>query len=373
MPRLESFNERPKTKRFQGGRSIPPVQPDRTELARLASAQIVTLLHLNTDCLRPQERLPSWGTMLHRVCGGFEVEADDPRDFTGEIFLERFGGIDCASIAGNQARIMRDRLTADSEGSGLLFYVVQVEGASRMRQGEGEALLNAGDATLIDGARGSEFLYDRYSRQLSLHLPARVVAAYGRGRHPRTAVTITGRGYAGALHALLVRSLSEAGTFSPEEGVLVRAQLLEGILHLILAEEAASAPASSLRQDAWTRVRGVLERHLSEANLDCAAAARYTCVSVRQLQRLFQGQGLTFGVWLRRERLERCYFDLRQASGTRPTVTEVAFRWGFNDPAYFSRAFSAQFGFSPREARLWPSPIGSTGQVSGAPVQAPVS
>ena len=333
----------------------------------------MTLLHLNTDGLRPQERLPSWGTMLHRVCGGFEVEAGDPRSFTGEIFLERFGGMDCASIAGNQARIVRDRLTADSEGSGLLFYVLQVEGASRMRQGEGEALLNPGDAALIDGARSSEFLYDGYSRQLSLHLPARVVAAYGRGRRPRTAAPIAGRGYAGALHALLIRSLSEAGTFSLEEGALVRGQLLEGILHLILADEGTPAPANSLRHDAWTRIRSLLELRLSDANLDCAAAARHACVSVRQLQRLFQSQGLTFSVWLRRERLERCYFDLRQASWPRPTVTEVAFRWGFNDPAYFSRAFSAQFGFSPREARLLPSPIGSADQVSGAPVQAPVS
>ncbi len=337
------------------------------------SAWIVTLLHLNTDCLRPQERLPSWGTMLHRVCGGFEVEADGARDFTGEIFLERFGGIDCASVAGNQARIVRDRLTADSEGSGLLFYVLQVEGASRMRQGEGEALLHPGDATLIDGGLSSEFLYDSYSRQLSLHLPARVVAAYGRGRRPRTAITIAGRGYAGALHALLIRSLSEAGTFSLEDGALVRAQLLEGVLHLILAEEGTPAPANPSRRDAWDRVHSLLEQQLSDANLDCAAAARYACVSVRQLQRLFQSRGLTFSAWLRRERLERCYFDLRQASGTRPTVTEVAFRWGFNDPAYFSRVFSAQFGFSPREARHLPSPIGSAGQVSGAPVQAQVS
>ena len=333
----------------------------------------MTLLHLNTDCLRPQERLPSWGTMLHQVCGGFEVEADDSRDFTGEIFLERFGGIDCASIAGNQARIVRDRLTADCEGSGLLFYVLQVEGASRMRQGENEALLHAGDATLTDGGRSSEFLYNSYSRQLSLHLPARVVAAYGRGRRPRTAVTIARRGYAGALHALLIRSLSEAGTFSLAEGALVRAHLLEGILHLILADEGTPASANALCQDAWTRVRSLLERCLSDASLDCAAAARHAGVSVRQLQRLFQSQGLTFSAWLRRERLQRCYFDLRQASGTRPTVTEVAFRWGFNDPAYFSRAFSAQFGFSPREARLLPPTIGSAGQVSGVPVQAPAS
>jgi len=88
------------------------------------------------------------------------------------------------------------------------------------------------------------------------------------------------------------------------------------------------------------------------------------------LQRLFQFRGLTFGAWLRRERLERCYFDLRDTSATRFTVTEIAFRWGFSDPAYFSRAFSAQFGLSPRQARRLRS-LGTPDQDAGAPGQAP--
>ncbi|MGH8431886.1 MAG: AraC family transcriptional regulator, partial [Solimonas sp.] len=32
-------------------------------------------------------------------------------------------------------------------------------------------------------------------------------------------------------------------------------------------------------------------------------------------------------------------------------VSEVAFAFGFNDAAHFSRSFKARFGFSPRDSR----------------------
>ena len=333
----------------------------------------MTLLRLNTDSLRREARLASWQEMVRRVCGGFEVETDDPEEFTGEIFLERLGGIEFASLAGSQARIVRDRVAAQADASGLLFYVLQLEGTGRMRQGEREAVLRPGDATLIDGGRSSEFLYAAHWRQLSLHLPARLVAAYWRGRRPATGVIVPGRGYAGALHALMSRVMPEAAMLSAAEAALLRMQIVDGVTQLVSMGADEPRAATSPRQDEWTRVRSVLRRHLSDPDLDCAVAARRACVSLRQLQRLFQSHGLTFGAWLKRERLERCYFDLREACGSRATVTEVAFRWGFSDPAYFSRAFSAQFGLSPRAARRMPSPIGSGDQLPGASVQAPGS
>jgi len=36
------------------------------------------------------------------------------------------------------------------------------------------------------------------------------------------------------------------------------------------------------------------------------------------------------------------------------SVAEVAYRVGFNDPAYFSRAFRKEFGQAPSEKRVTP-------------------
>jgi AraC-like DNA-binding protein len=39
-------------------------------------------------------------------------------------------------------------------------------------------------------------------------------------------------------------------------------------------------------------------------------------------------------------------------ANARKTVSALTARWGLPDAAYFSRAFRAEFGISPREYRL---------------------
>ncbi|WP_081467111.1 helix-turn-helix domain-containing protein [Burkholderia ambifaria] len=63
----------------------------------------------------------------------------------------------------------------------------------------------------------------------------------------------------------------------------------------------------------------------------------------------------TVGRWIRDRRLKVCYRELCAAAGTK-TVTDVAYRWGFNDAAHFSRTFKQAFGVSPRSLRV-SSPI----------------
>ncbi|HEY0232202.1 MAG TPA: helix-turn-helix domain-containing protein, partial [Dokdonella sp.] len=43
--------------------------------------------------------------------------------------------------------------------------------------------------------------------------------------------------------------------------------------------------------------------------------------------------------------------DLLDPLRQRDSIFEIAWRWGFSDPAHFSRAFKTLFGCSPRACR----------------------
>jgi transcriptional regulator GlxA family with amidase domain len=98
------------------------------------------------------------------------------------------------------------------------------------------------------------------------------------------------------------------------------------------------------------RLRGWLER------ASPATAVRASYISVRQLHRLFAREGLSFGAWLREQRLRRCRDDLTNQQLTHRAVGEIAARWGFRSAAHFTRAFHARYGTTPAELRSQATP-----------------
>lgn len=55
--------------------------------------------------------------------------------------------------------------------------------------------------------------------------------------------------------------------------------------------------------------------------------------------------------WVWVQRLEQCYRELIQDASARRTISEIAYAWGFNDQAHFSRTFRKHYGVSPRSLR----------------------
>lgn len=99
------------------------------------------------------------------------------------------------------------------------------------------------------------------------------------------------------------------------------------------------------------RVCQAIERKLDDPDLAPAKVALAEGISERYLQKLFEGTGSSFTHYLRERRLQRTWADLSNPAEAHHSISEIAFRSGFNDSAHFSRAFRHRFGLSPREFR----------------------
>jgi acetamidase/formamidase/AraC-like DNA-binding protein len=162
---------------------------------------------------------------------------------------------------------------------------------------------------------------------------------------------VLGAGVAAAAARPLMRTL--AANFSeldPSELISTENAAIELLAGALLArsrcEAETATQAAHLR-----RVFAAIEARLGDAELSMADIARGAALSQRYLQRLFEHQDTTFSHYVRERRLERCRIDLTDPMHADDSIAEIAFRWGFRDQAYFSRAFSAAFGCSPREFR----------------------
>lgn len=100
------------------------------------------------------------------------------------------------------------------------------------------------------------------------------------------------------------------------------------------------------------RIKSFVRDHLWDPELNCEMIANALRLSQRYIYDVFADEPLTLMRWIRQERLRRCQRELSSVTLRNRSISEIAYAWGFVDPAHFSRVFSAEFGKSPRAFRL---------------------
>jgi AraC-like DNA-binding protein len=91
--------------------------------------------------------------------------------------------------------------------------------------------------------------------------------------------------------------------------------------------------------------------HLRDPELSMPRAAAATGISPRYASDLMAAEQTSFRSYVQAQRLERCKRDLADPAQMSRHVGDIAFAWGFNDLAHFSRIFKLRFGASPRDWR----------------------
>jgi AraC-like DNA-binding protein len=100
-----------------------------------------------------------------------------------------------------------------------------------------------------------------------------------------------------------------------------------------------------------------IRRNLTNPNLNPAAAAAHVNTSIRSLARTFARAGTTIERMIWRERLAAARRDFLDPRLLDRSITDIAFYWGFNDAAHFSRSFSKTYGVTPSEFRAGRRPF----------------
>ncbi len=91
-----------------------------------------------------------------------------------------------------------------------------------------------------------------------------------------------------------------------------------------------------------------MEEHLTE-NITCEDVAKHVYLSGFHFQRTFSlFTGLTVGEYIRNRRLSLAGQELLAGSGK---VIEIAYKYGYETPESFAKAFSRYHGVTPKEAK----------------------
>lgn len=309
------------------------------------------LTQFSTRCVPPSDRAEAWSEAISSICGPFTTSYGTGT-VDAEIDLHRFGGLTCARVKHNFPELNRTRRDVAHLDPGLVYLVLQMVGHCRIEQGSHDISLGPGELTLLQSGRPCRLLFQGGSLEIPLHIPLRLIEAGTRVRLPIG--TVISGPLAGLIGAYISTIVSDKQVCNTNEIDAVERSLILLLGSVRIAEPALSAPIQKRPNGTELRssVKDYLEAQLCDPNLSPEKIARGLGMSVRNLHRLFAKSGTTVMSEVLRMRLARCANDLVRSERDAPSITEICFRWGFNDSANFSRAFKCAFGIPPREYRL---------------------
>ena len=309
---------------------------------------------MSTVDVPSRDRLAYWAD---KVCDTYvQLDCDLPRGadgIEGEILADRLSTLALSRVTATAQRVRRTPARIARSSEDFFLVSIQTRGRGVVRQDGRDAVLDEGDFALYDSTRPYTLDFDGPFQQLVLMLPGPMLRTALRGTESLTATTVTGQRGAGHLMIGMIRTLAaDIDTLAPESAAAV-ADSVTQILVAGLAALPAARSASLSQGQAFHReqIRALVRERLRDPALSVAAIARQLRLSPSTLHRAWAGEACSLSDWIWAQRLDAARRDLCDPALAARSVSQIAFSWGFNDAAHFSRAFRARFGCVPRETR----------------------
>lgn len=238
--------------------------------------------------------------------------------------------------------------------SDLPILLLPAEGGAVLKTEGAQQLISAGHLVMLPRHGHWRLTFQRDVRAIVLSVTAE---AFG-GRKIGVPVSgdariIAPEGLAGVLGRTLEATSETLETLTPEAWSTIGLSLAEMLLTLLrqTATRGSETGATGAQASLLHRIYGTIERKLDDPEITLARIAQVEGISERYLQKLFESTGDNFTHYLRERRLQRCWAGLASPAEAHRSVSDIAFRCGFNDAAHFSRSFRERFGLSPRAFR----------------------
>ena len=301
----------------------------------------MTVERFTTDPFPLDQRAAVWGTALAAV--GLGAEPDNQTPLDGLLVRHHAPqGTELALIAAGPQRLLR----VPDPGADRAWLGTLLEGAGRL---SGEDMVRPRDVLYWPAAPGALLAPTGRFRLLLLRLPQGDARWGGLAASDEDADGAPIRPGPQPVLAALLAALAEALNAGTEPALaaleLALAEIMPAALGLLASGSATRAAA--LRR----HILRMIDRQLDDAQLTLTRFAEGQGISARAVQKLLEADGRSFSQHLRLRRLKKAAEALGDAYQSAVPVADIAFRWGFADPAHFSRAFRQQYGLAPNAYR----------------------
>ena len=301
-----------------------------------------------TDAYPARQRRHAWREALHLHSLRPEMAHAAEPLYATLTACRTARGVGMARITSSPQTLQRLGNKADA-----IWLALHLSGDAALHDGQQTIALAPGDIVVGPAQAQAGLDFHSHFRQFMVSMPRASLKARLPDEPAFALRHFSGRSGLGRLFAGTLTALADTfDTLSDDDNAPVESALSEFIATGMVARRDPAAPHIGSSQAATVRrLCRYVDANLSDPALTVTAVAAHEHVSERLVQKLFEGLGQTFTVYLRQSRLERCRADLANRQYGHLSISDICFRWGFNDPAHFSHCFRDRYAMSPRQYR----------------------
>lgn len=315
----------------------------------------------STDDVGDDDRVEYWSGIATRYFGRLETHATGPSEFRATLTTRPVSFLRTFHIVGSDHQVRRDAPNGGAIPDAIKL-LLQVRGRSRVDQNGRTADLNPGSWCVYDTWRPYEISNIGGVEQIVIQIPRHQIIDRSFRRLSEPFLADPNRSAMAQIAASFIRSYTDP-TLVPDDGDEFLAETTVGFVRRALhanspQRRGVQTPSNQLR----ARVRQYILAHLSNPDLSIDRIARSMGCSKRYLHQVFAAENVTIERHIWRLRVERCCEALAERGQMEKSISEIAFEWGFNSSAHFSRLFKAQVGVAPTSFRRRPPAMSGPAQ-----------
>ncbi|MBN7797703.1 helix-turn-helix domain-containing protein [Parahaliea mediterranea] len=303
----------------------------------------------DTASLDVADRQDYWLDFLRELYPPCEISFSSKRDFRCRAETNTIKAIQLAVGAG-EAHAVANRSQSSVLPDGLTLNL-SIAGTTCIEQNGQRFRLKPYEFVLLDQRRPYLIRHENDYQMMTLQIPRQLLVS--RLTNPGMALGNTfcaGRGH-GLVAARFLASLGD----SIRELTAEDDRLLEDSIITIVANaiNALGSPDRKRKRhaDDLRQAKAVIERHFHEPGFGRTDVADASRLPVRELNRLFAAEGTSISRHIKSCRLRHAARLLTTPGLEGLSITEVAYRSGFNDISHFCQSFRGMHGMSPNEFR----------------------
>ena len=312
-------------------------------------------IKLSTDDLPARKRHEWLREVIGREYANVEVTPPADGSLFNEMTIYPWQNLRLSAI--RSSAICLERLPREPHliSQDAYFAVVLLSGGYLLEQNGQTVSLQPGDITLYDATLPHRIHCPQNFSKLIVSIPRPMLRDRIGGIEHCTALRIPGNKGIGSVAAnFICTSASQTDQLNVQEFFALADHTLDLLTLALASVRPANFNLSRSRSIALNRVKAFIERHLASPDMDTARIAGGVGLSPRYINDLFKDEDTSLMRYIWQRRLENCRKDLLDPIHAGHRLSDIAFRWGFNDLSHFSRAFKQRFGCSPKEYRQPP-------------------